>query len=191
MSSQRPRPKVLVGSLVAQAVLVIAPLPVIPAMFLTAIVIALCFGGTIRGVLRWNRGLLILMIAVLAFRLLGSTAPSVIWSWGDYAIRLITAMTITYALYSAIGSQGILATLLYFFTFLPTGAIREFLEDTSRSFVLFLPILHQSLRQVKEATRVRPIGRRGYVRRILVIYITTVADIPRARAEAILVRGLR
>jgi|GEM_PF-3471062 len=199
MTRYRPRPCMLCIALILQCLLVILPgwwiLPLTTAV-VTVIVVR---GYSRRRLFSWFRGLLVLLLAVLLARSLGNGIVSQLRPWALYSLRLLTSLAIAFIAYEELGLVSIVRTVSLAATLLPGAALRRFVDDTIRSVLFLLPVVSRRLRAAREAYVLRRahlrrnalggVGR--WTGRLIIVYISSLAALPRGRAEALLIRESR
>lgn len=199
MIRNQPRPWAILVALVMQGLLVfMSDLSVALTLGVLIVVIVVRRFSLYRA-FRWFRGISVLLIAVLLARSLSSGFRSEFYPWVFYSIRLIASIAIAFILYEELGLVSILRTVSLAARILPGESLRRFVEDTLRSVLFLLPVVSPRLRTVREAYRIRRatfrhrgfFGFLGWTGRLLIVYVSAVASLPRGRAEALLLRDSR
>lgn len=195
MSVYRPRPLPVSAAILFQiAVLLVPEVYVIIGAFLVFAVI-LVLTLPLRRLARWLRGLVVLLLLVLLTRTLTAPFDRVLGEWFFYSTRLVTSVSVAFILYETIGLVGIVSTISRASAIVPIPSVRRFVDDTLRSLLFLFPLLTTRLTAVREAYNVRRERpgnkRRRWIGRLLLVYITATSSVPKARAEALLIRSGR
>ncbi|SIP97514.1 hypothetical protein SAMN05920897_10253 [Alkalispirochaeta americana] len=186
----------LLGALLLQALLLAITSPVLAlAAAGGGILLAIHPGGyTPKRLWKTLGGLLIMMGAVLAARLLSDPSMETLAAWTSYAARLTAAVTVALTLLSLCGPSGVLRGLARLVTPLPSGITRPVLDLTA-SAVYLMPALRKRLEESRGAAQIRLSAAchgKGALQRVLLISrasLISIAELPRQRAEAMVVRG--
>ncbi|WP_146049529.1 hypothetical protein [Alkalispirochaeta sphaeroplastigenens] len=186
----------LLGAILLQAILlaVTAP-PLALAAGAAALFLAVWPGGCRPGYLwRSLRGLLVMLGAVLVARLISSPSLETFLAWASYAARLTAAVTVALTLVNLCGPSGVLRGLTRLTAPLPRCCTRPVLDMTA-SAVFLMPALRRRLEESRDAARIRLsstcTGKKPLQRVLLVsrASLVSIAELPRQRAEAMVVRG--
>jgi hypothetical protein len=174
--------------------------PIIATGSFTGIVLlALLRGIPIRRITAAVRGLLLLLVPVLLFRILSlGASPATVLSWTAYAMRLLSAVIAALLLLHEIGPAGIRRALSVLLRPLPRRVAVP-IEVITATALFLIPGILTRVAAVRGAARVRfsSAGRpgrsvRSFVRRQALIYravLVGLLSIPQGRAEAMVVRG--
>ncbi|MCG8480362.1 MAG: hypothetical protein MI724_14815 [Spirochaetales bacterium] len=201
MSARRPVSRrwadaaALLVALALQTVVVAVDAPQLTGGFLLVVAAtAIAVRSPLRKVRRAVAAILVILIPVLFLRLLASPSWTTVVDWSIYLARLLSAVLIAVLylhLRTAAGLRRALHTVL---KPLP-GTLRGAVTDMIASTFHLTPILTRRLADSQGALRVR-MRRKSRLRpwrpyTVLVrSFLISVATLPRARAEAMVTRGL-
>lgn len=182
-----------------QTVVVLAPAPLIIAALPTVIAVVAMRRHSLSSLFRWTRGLMLILTVVLVSRSLVSPFSEVFVPWLIYALRLFTSVGIAFVLNAEIGLVSIVRTVSCVADWVPHPSLRQFITDTLKSVIFLFPVISSRLRSVREAYTIRrvrlkkPSGSLSHrwTGRLLLTSVSSIAAIPRARAEALLLRDPR
>ncbi len=158
------------------------------------IVIALSVRVPLRKVYRAGRAILVILLPVLLLRLVADPSLRTAAEWSIYLARLLTAVLIALLYLHLRGGMGLRRALYTVLAPLP-DALRSAITDMIASTFHLTPILIRRLAEAQGASRVR-LRRTSRLRpwrpyaAMVRSFLISVGTLPRARAEAMVVRGL-
>lgn len=177
-----------------QIALLVLPAPFVLPVFLPGVLLAAVVARCHPGRLLWRiRGLVIILCAVLVARLLSHPSWDTVYQWGVYAARLALAVVVVVAVVHRWGAPVVYRGVAVVCAPLPR-AVATPLVDVVSSAVFLIPRLMAVLREVRGTSTVR-LARApgGVVQRFAAVgrcTVIAVAQMPRPRGEAMVVRGL-
>lgn len=182
---------ILLGAILLQALVVTLPAWPVDAIIAGALLGSAWLLAGRPATALTLRGILILTLPVLLIRVITDPEPDAVVSWISYVSRLVSAAMIALTLLARGGTRLILNGIDWLVTVIP-GRVRRDVRDVIRSSIYLLPLVLRRLRLALGAGRLRYAHtRRGtwFVRPLRAVFVSLTA-VPRARAEAMLVRGI-